>query len=228
MDDISSFPAASMAPLPPPLQAAFVAAAGTGGKRERTRAQLLQAAVAVFGARGVAAATMQEVAQAAGVTPGTLYNHFSTKEALLRQVAQTIADGLCRAIDDSYAHITDGPQRMAIGQRRYIWLAMQSPAWVLMLLDVVAAAPEVLAAIQKYPTNDLRIGIRQKKFKVPSEAAALDAINGICTQAMRRVALGLAPPRHDVACAALVLRALGLPPEEAAEVARRPLPPLVS
>ncbi|HYE40308.1 MAG TPA: hypothetical protein VEB23_10270, partial [Ramlibacter sp.] len=73
---------------------------------------------------------------------------------------------------------------------------------------------------------DLRMGVRQKKFKVPSEAAAMDAINGICTQAMRRVALGQAPAKHDQACAALLLRSLGVPPEEAAEVAARPLPPL--
>src|SRR5690606_25964015 len=69
------------------------------------------------------------------------------------------------------------------------------------------------------------IGVRQKKFKAPSEAAALDAITGICSYAMRRVALGLAPEHHDVACATLVLRALGMPPDEAARIAKRPLPP---
>lgn len=215
-----------MPPLPPALAAAFLEGTSGGPKRERTRSQLLHAAVQVITERGLQAATMQQVAQAAGVTPATLYNHFSTKEALVQQLALVLADTLCRAINESYAHIADGVERMAIGQRRYVQLAAQSPAWTLLLMDVMAVNPQVMEAILQYPLADLRLGVRQKKFKVPSEAAAMDAINGVCSQAMRSVALGRAPARHDQACAALVLRALGVPPDEAAQVAARPLPPL--
>jgi AcrR family transcriptional regulator len=226
MDDTYNLATMSMPPLPAPLAAAFDAAKGGGGKRERTQAQLIQAAVKVVAARGLAAATIQQVAHVAGVTTGTVYNHFASKEALVERVAVTLADSLCRAINDSAAHITDGAERVAIGQRRYLWLAAVSPAWALMMLDVLPAAPRVLQEIQKYPLADLRLGVKQKKFKVASEAAAMDMLNGLGTFAMRRVALGLAPPQHDVACASLVLRALGLPPEQAAEVAKRPLPEL--
>jgi AcrR family transcriptional regulator len=51
----------------------------------RNRALLLEAAGAVFAARGVAAST-EEVARAAGVGVGTLFRHFPTKEALLEAV----------------------------------------------------------------------------------------------------------------------------------------------
>jgi AcrR family transcriptional regulator len=215
-----------MPPLPPLLAAAFLQGTSGGPKRERTQSQLLHAAVQVISERGLQGATMQQVAQAAGVTTATLYNHFGTKDALVQRLALVLADTICRAINDSYAHIADGAERMAIGQRRYVRLAGDSPAWTLLLLDVMAASPAVLEAIMQYPLADLRLGVKQKKFKVPSEAAALDAINGICTQAMRRVVLGTAPAKHDQACAALLLRALGMPPEEAAEVAARPLPPM--
>lgn len=216
-----------MPPLPPPLAAAFLRGTSGGPKRERTQAQLLHAAVQVISERGLQAMTMQQVAQAAGVTPATLYNHFGTKEALVQRLAVTLARTLCRAINDSYGHIIDGAERMAIGQRRYVLLAVESPAWALLLLDVLAATPEVLKEIEKYPLADLRAGVRQKRFKVPSEAIAMDVINGVCTTAIRRVAMGQAPAKHDVACAAMVLRALGVPPVEAAEVAGRKLPPLV-
>lgn len=215
-----------MPPLPAPLAAAFLSRTSGGPKKERTSSQLLHAAVRVFVERGIDAATMQEVAQAAGVSTATLYNHFATKDELVQRLASTLAGTLCVAIDESYSHITDGAERMALGQRRYIQLARESPAWTLLLLDVMVAVPSVMALIESYPLADLRIGLRQKKFRVPSEAAALDAITGICSNAMRRVALGRAPANHDVACASLVLRALGVPPEEASAVARRPLPPL--
>ena len=71
---------------------------------------------------------------------------------------------------------------------------------------------------------DLRLGLKQKRFRVTSEAAAMDLISGTVGQAMRSVALGLAPARHDVAVAATVLRGLGMAADEALAVARRPLP----
>lgn len=215
-----------MPALPPALATAFLRATSGGGKRERTQAQLLHAAVSVICERGLHAGTMQQVAQAAGVTTATLYNHFSTKEALVERLAATLARTLCRAINDSYGHVTDAAERMAIGQRRYVGLAAESPAWAMLLLDVMAASPAVGREIEQYPLADLRLGVKQKKFKVPSEAIAMDAISGVCSNAMRRVALEQAPAKHDVACAATVLRALGVPAQEAAEVAARPLPPL--
>lgn len=226
MDHNFSFLDGSMPPLPQPLSAVLRAAAASGPKRERTQALLVLAAAQVFSTRGLAAATMQEVAQVAGVAPGTVYNHFATKEELVHRLAMVLAESLCLAIAQSQEQIPDGAERMAIGQRRYVRLAQDSPAWALLLLDVMAASPEVLQSLQRYPLADLRMGVRQRKFKVPSEAAAMDVINGVCIQAMRRVALGQASARHDIASATLVLRALGMAPEDAAEVARRPLPPL--
>jgi AcrR family transcriptional regulator len=226
MDDPSRN--AGLPPLPAALAAAFVAAAGGGGKRERTQAALVLAAVNVFCARGVAAATVQEVAQVAGMTPATVYNHFASKEALVERVALTLAHSLCRAIGDSHAGVEDGAERMAIGQRRYLWLAAEAPAWALLLLDVGRADPTLGGLLQEYPRADLRLGLKQKRFKVPNEVAAMDAISGICMAGMHTVALGLAPPRHDIAIATVVLRALGMEAAEAAEVARRPLPPLLT
>ena len=216
-----------LAALPPALAAAFAAAlAGASGKRERTQAALVRAAVEVFCARGMAAATIQEIAQVAGMTAATVYNHFPSKEALVERVAVVLARSLCQAITDSHANIPDAAQRMAIGQRRYVWLAAESPAWALLLLDVMGASPAVTEQIQAYPLADLRAGVRQKRFKVPSEAVAMDVIQGVCTVAMRRVATGQAPARHDVAVATVVLRALGMDADEAAAVAKLPLPAL--
>ena len=224
MADVS--PPNGLSPLPPPLAAAFAAATAGGGKRERTPGALVRAAVEVFGARGVAAATIQEVAQLAGVTAATVYNHFASKEELLERVAVVLAQSLCRAIAESEERVDDGAERVAIGQRRYVLLAQESPGWALLLLDIAAASPSLLAQIEAYPLADLRLAVKQKRLKVPNETVGLDAMQGICMVAMRRVAMGLTAPRHDVAVATVVLRALGMDAGEAAEVARRPLPRL--
>jgi AcrR family transcriptional regulator len=213
-----------MPPLPAPLAESLSAGSAGAGKRERTRRQLLQAAIHVFATRGVAGAAVQEIAAVAGVANGTVYNHFSTKEEVVQAVALWLADTLCRRISDSYGAVRDGAERMAIGNRRYLWLAEVSPAWALLLLDVAAAAPLLLEQVQQYALADLRLGIRQKSFRQGSEAAAMDLINGTVMHAMRRIAFGLAPPGHASAVAATVLRGLGLTHEEALAVAKRPLP----
>lgn len=195
-------------------------------KRDRTRRQLLAAAVTVFSARGIAGATMQEIAATAEMSTATVYNHFKTRDEVVHAIAAWLAETMCTAIAASYDHIGQAAERMSIGNRRYIWLAEESPTWALLLLDVMDAVPAQLLRILEYPLADLRLGLQQKSFRVASEAAAMNLIGGTVSQAMRSVALGLAPPGHGIAVAATVLRGLGVPFEKAAQIAKRPLPAL--
>ncbi|MGY1834557.1 TetR family transcriptional regulator [Blastococcus sp. SYSU DS0510] len=50
----------------------------------RTRAGLLTGAAQAFAAQGLRRTTMQSIAAAAGVAKATLYNHFRTKDDVLR------------------------------------------------------------------------------------------------------------------------------------------------
>lgn len=224
MDDVSSPAARSFPELPPELASRMFTGSSALPKRERTRQQLLAAAVRVFTSRGITDATIQEIAAVAGMANATVYNHFSTRDEVVQAVAAWLAETLCRTIAASYDHIGPATQRMAIGNRRYVWLAEQSPAWALLLLDVMDAAPQQLLRVLEYPLMDLRLGIRQKVFRIASERAAMDLIGGTVAQAMRSVALGGTGPGHGVAIATTVLRGLGVPFEEAAKVASRPLP----
>lgn len=216
--------AASMPSLPPELAMALLAGAEAAPKRERTRRQLLLAAMQVYGQRGVAGATLQDIAATAGVASGTIYNYFATREEVAEQVAFWLATTLCQRITDSFASVKRGIERMAIGNRRYMWLAQQSPAWALLLLEVGAAVPQLAQAVHEYALADLRLGVRQKSFRVVSEAAAMNMVQGTVGSAMHTIALGAAPAGHDVAVAATVLRGLGVPAEEADRVAALPLP----
>jgi len=221
---MSNFEGLSIAALPMPLGQALATTPAGLGKRERTRRQLMLAAVQVFSARGVAGTTIAEIAQQAGMTTGTVYNHFDTKDAIVLAVATWLAETLCERINESQRGIERGAQRMAIGQRRYSWLARESPQWTLVLLDISAAAPSLSAHIATYAYEDLKLGIAQNDFRVPSEAAAMNIVMGVGVLAMRDIAMGSAPPDHDIAVATMVLRGLGMPFKDAAEIARRPLP----
>ncbi|HSW07972.1 TetR/AcrR family transcriptional regulator [Aquabacterium sp.] len=214
------------APLPAELAAALAGSQGPAPKRERTRRQLIDAALRMFSQRGVAATTIGDIAAAAGMAGATVYNHFASKDELVQAVAVWLARGLCACIADSAAAIPEAAERMAIGNRRYFWLAEQSPAWALTVLDVAAMSPQLLRTTAEYVLADLRLGVRQKAFRLSSEAAALDLVGGAVTQGMRVIAAGMAPPGHAAAVATLVLTGLGVPWDQARAVVRRPLPPL--
>lgn len=69
--------------MPP---SATPAAGDTPGNERRTR--ILDAAEAVFARAGFHAATMNDVATEAGMSPGNLYRYFSSKDAIIAGMAE--------------------------------------------------------------------------------------------------------------------------------------------
>jgi AcrR family transcriptional regulator len=73
---------------------------------ERNRRRIMEAAAEVFGERGLAA-TLDAVAERAGVGVGTVYRRFPDKEALVDALFEERIDEV-RAIADEAARIEDG------------------------------------------------------------------------------------------------------------------------
>ena len=72
-------------------------------KADRTRRQLLEAALRVIGRKGFAAATVDEIVREAGVSKGVAYYHFKNKESLVENIiVQEIAtiEGLLKDVVD--------------------------------------------------------------------------------------------------------------------------------
>jgi AcrR family transcriptional regulator len=61
-------------------------------RRESTRQRILATAADVFYRRGIAAVSMDDIADAAGVSKPTLYNHFRSKEELAAETLETVDD----------------------------------------------------------------------------------------------------------------------------------------
>ncbi|MFZ5915332.1 MAG: TetR/AcrR family transcriptional regulator [Chloroflexota bacterium] len=60
-------------------------------KGEQTRQSILDAAKALFIAQGFTAASMRQIAQAVGITPAAIYNHFASKDEIFTAVLQQAA-----------------------------------------------------------------------------------------------------------------------------------------
>jgi AcrR family transcriptional regulator len=67
---------------------------GRSSRREVRRKELVEAAVAVFTAKGVAAASVDDIVRSAGVAKGTFYLYFATKDDAVNAVASAMVEGV--------------------------------------------------------------------------------------------------------------------------------------
>jgi AcrR family transcriptional regulator len=81
---------------------------------DRRREQLLDVALKLFASSGFNATTMDEIAEAAGVTKPLLYQHFDSKRALYLELVDSVAGGLLEAIGKAVA-AAEGPRQQVEG-----------------------------------------------------------------------------------------------------------------
>jgi len=80
--------------------------------REVYREAFLDAAERVFGKHGFAGARMADIARAAGVATGTIYNYFDSKDEVFRSLIELRADGFLDHIRTEVLAIADPSERL--------------------------------------------------------------------------------------------------------------------
>ncbi len=81
----------------------------------RRRQQLLDVALQVFGEHGFHPASMNDVAEAAGVTKPVLYQHFRSKRELYKQVLTDVGQQLLDAITKATAAARSPHEQVELG-----------------------------------------------------------------------------------------------------------------
>jgi AcrR family transcriptional regulator len=125
---------------------------GTTSKRlpaDRRRQQLLDVALTLFAERGFNATTMDDTAEAAGVTKPLLYQHFDSKRALYLELVDSVATAMLEAIGKAVA-AADGPrQQVEGGFAAYFQLVVTHPeAFNLLFGSNVPNDPELSRAVR--------------------------------------------------------------------------------
>jgi AcrR family transcriptional regulator len=114
-------------------------------KKARTRAQLIDAAATVFARRGFAAASLDEVAEEAGLTKGAVYSNFDSKEELFQAVIdERLNEPMLRMAEDIDSTATFAERAME-GARMFVDMAQQERELFLLGLEhniYVARHPE--------------------------------------------------------------------------------------
>lgn len=201
------------------------------GRRERrkleTRGKLLTAARSLIADQGVDATRINEITDQADVGFGSFYNYFESKDAIVSAVVEAVANELGETIAAATADLADAAEVQAVAHRTIIARAAEDPTvgWLMVRLEL--SHDLVSTALGPYALRDLQRGIDEGRFSVPDLGATLIALGGALLGAVRAVLQGRTGPDPGVAHAVVALQMLGVPADEAAEVARRPMPPSV-
>jgi AcrR family transcriptional regulator len=108
-------------------------------KREANRERILRAARTVFGARGYHAATIEEIADEAGLSNGAIYYNFDSKEALFLALLDERLDERLDHVRSTIGSGSDGG-RLAEEARDVTRGFKESREWRLLLLEFVVYA----------------------------------------------------------------------------------------
>jgi len=81
-------------------------------RTDNRRGQLLDAAAALFAARGYHATSMRDIAKEVGMLSGSIYYHFESKEEMLLAVYELGVERVAQGVDGAVALKTDPWERL--------------------------------------------------------------------------------------------------------------------
>ena len=141
------------------------------------RIEIHQAALRLFAERGVTQVTVSDLAEAAGVARGTVYNNMETVESLFEDVATRLTTEMEGRIAVSSAGTEDPAQRVADGIRFFVRRAHEDPSWGRFLIRFGASTPTLRGLLGGAPTVDLRLGSDTGRFQIrPDQLASAVAV----------------------------------------------------
>ena len=114
------------------------------------REQILDVALEVFATAGFHGASMNEVAEAVGVTKPVLYQHFDSKRDLYQALIDEVGNRLLASIAKATAEATDGKSQTELGFRAYFrWVSEDHDAFRFLFGSGTRRDDEFNTAVQR-------------------------------------------------------------------------------
>ena len=198
----------------------------TGGG---ARAKIYRAALRLFAENGGSEIAVSDLADAAGIARGTIYNNIAEPENLLGEVAVALSHEMLLRTEATMRAFTDPVERLATGSRLFVRRAHEEQDWGRFLVRFSHSHSALQEAMREPPARDIAQAIDAGRFKVGAEKipALLAMLAGTTIASMNAVIRGDQTWRDaGTNTAELFLRAGGVAPAEARRIAQRELPPL--
>lgn len=114
------------------------------------REQILDVAIEVFGTSGYYGASMNDIAEAAGVTKPVLYQHFDSKGDLYGALLDEVGNRMLASIAKATANAPDGREQTELGFQAYFrWVSHRHDEFMLLFGGSARHEAEFSAQIRR-------------------------------------------------------------------------------
>lgn len=190
-------------------------------RKAETRARILGAGRTVIARKGIDAATIGEIAEAADVGVGSFYNYFATKEELLDAVIDEALELHGQAMDTLTADLSDPASIVAVALYSTLAAAAGDPVWGWLVVRVAFTHESLVKRLGARLLTDVRRGIDEGRFRVTDPVLTEYVIGGALIGCLLARLDGEVDESADAEFVAYALRLLGLTTSEAAKLAAR-------
>ena len=195
-------------------------------RKALTRQKLIDAARAMLADGTATDASIQQITERADVGFGSFYNHFTSKAELFEAAVTDVLEELGALFDQLSVDVEDAALAYAQSTRLTLRVCRSRPEVAAVLVRHGMHNMEAERGVAPRLLRDLQAGMASGRFR-PAEPRLVRAALSGAVLATLQMALTHPDLVDDAACDQLVeqlLRMLGVPFDEARELAHAPLP----
>lgn len=193
------------------------------------RSRIYKAAVRIFAESGGSEVNVSDLANAAGIARGTIYNNIKDPENLFGEVASALSHEMIVRTEVTMRDLSDPAERIATGLRLFLRRAHDEHDWGRFLVRFSLSHTALRGMMSEPPARDIRSAMTAGRFK-DDEAkipVLVTMLAGTTMAAMNAIIRGDQAWREaGSGTAELFLRAGGLSGAEARRLSRTELQPL--
>jgi AcrR family transcriptional regulator len=198
----------------------------TERRRRKNREALIKAGYTVMSRKGIDAATMHEIAELADVGAGTVYNYFSSKDALAIAVLEKVMHRLAERIEAVTDTFADPALAFAFGTRSVMRATIEDDRWRQLLSRPEVVADAMFRVMGPFALRDLALAEAAGRYKISNRDAVWRITTHVIVGFGLSVVTGKLAPATITDAAIALLGMVGVDPAAAAKIARRPWPDL--
>ena len=195
-------------------------------RRARTRARVIAAAFDLFGEEAGLYARIEDVAQRAGITRATFYDHFSGMAELRDAVTYEVTHDFLSAVSAAIARLSDPRERISAAIRFYLHRVRAVPGWGRSMINLSANGIIFGAETFREAEQTVANAIAAGQLAITDAALGRDAILGTTIAAISTMLREERGQTYPEEIATVILAGLGVEAAEARLIAGRPLPAL--
>ncbi|MGB8813087.1 MAG: helix-turn-helix domain-containing protein [Paracoccaceae bacterium] len=195
-------------------------------RQRRNRAALISAARLIMSQKGVDGTTMLEIAEAADVGAGTVYNYFKSKDELAIAVLEEMMHDLAQRIEKVTNTFEDPAQVYAFGIRTVLETATKDVRWKQLLNRSEVIADATFRRMGPFAIRDLKKATLAGRFFVRDAELVWKLATHAIVGVSLAITTGQLPASAIDETVVSLLCMTGIADANARELATRPRPEL--